>query len=82
MMDRIVFGQYTVQDLLIGAGFVVGVLVLLVILKQIFGRKKESRHIQAVECGGCGWQGRVSRYAGRCPVCNTALGERKADPGR
>ncbi|MBW1742138.1 MAG: hypothetical protein JRJ47_01745 [Deltaproteobacteria bacterium] len=61
MMDRIVFGQYTVQDLLIGAG---------------------SKHIQAVECTGCGWQGQVSRYAGRCPVCNTPLGEQKAEPGR
>ena len=81
-MDRIVFGQYTVQDLLIGAGFVVGVLIVLVILKQIFGGKKGSKHIQAVECTGCGWQGQVSRYAGRCPVCNTPLGEQKAEPGR
>jgi hypothetical protein len=77
-MDTIVFGQYSVQDLLIGAGFVVGILILLVILRRIFGKKKEGRHIQTVECEGCGWQGRVSRYAGRCPVCNTPLGDQKA----
>ena len=78
MMDAIVFGQYTVQDLLIAAGFVVGILILLLILKQIFRKKKDSRHIQTVICEGCGWQGRVSRYAGRCPVCNTPLGDQKA----
>jgi hypothetical protein len=80
MMDKIVFAQYTVQDLLIGAGLVVGILIVFVILKQIFGGKKESRHIQAVECTGCGWQGRVSRYAGRCPMCNAPLGDQKAGP--
>jgi len=81
-MGKIVFAQYTVQDLMIGAGFVLGILIVLVILKQVFGGKKGSRHIQAVECAGCGWQGQVSRYAGRCPVCNTPLGEQKAAPRR
>jgi len=82
MMDKIVFAQYTVQDLLIAATLAVGILIVLVILKQIFGGKKGSRHIQAVECTGCGWQGQVSRYAGRCPVCNSPLGEQKAEPKR
>jgi hypothetical protein len=79
-MDSIVFGQYSVQDLLVGAGLVVGALILLVILKQIFKKKDSDRHIQFVECSGCGWQGRVSRYAGRCPECNTPLGDQKAQP--
>lgn len=78
VMDTIVFGQYSVQDLLVGAGFVLGVLFLLVILKQFFKKKEDDRHIQLVECSGCGWQGRVSRYAGRCPECNTPLGDQKA----
>jgi hypothetical protein len=77
-MDTIVFNQCSVLDLLVGAGFVLGVLILLVILRQIFGKKKNSRHIQSVQCSGCGWQGRVSRYAGRCPRCNTPLGDQKA----
>jgi hypothetical protein len=80
MMDTIVFGQYTVQDLLIAAGFVVGILIFLLILEKIFGKKKDSRHIQTVMCEGCGWVGQVSRYAGRCPVCNTPLGDQKAKP--
>ena len=78
-MDTIVFGQYTVQDLLVAAGFVVGVLILVIILKQIFRKKEGSEHIQVVACSGCGWQGRVSRYAGRCPKCNTPLGDQKAE---
>ena len=82
MMDRVIIAQYTVQDLLVGAGLVVGILIVLAMLKQIFGGKKENRHIETVECTGCGWQGRVSRYAGRCPLCNTPLGEQKADPKR
>jgi predicted Zn-ribbon and HTH transcriptional regulator len=82
MMDKVVFAQYTVQDLFVAAGFVVGIFIVLVILKQIFGGKKQSRHIQTVECTGCGWQGQVSRYTGRCPVCNSPLGEQKAEPKR
>lgn len=79
-MDTILFGQYTVQDLLVGVAFVLGVLILFVTLRQIFGKKKGDRHIQLVQCPGCGWQGRVSRYAGRCPECNTPLGDQKAKP--
>jgi hypothetical protein len=77
-MDTIVFSQYSVQDVLVGAGFVLGILILLIILKQLFSKKKDDTHIQSVECSGCGWQGRISRYAGRCPVCNTPLGDQKA----
>ena len=77
-MDTIVFGQYSVQDVLVGAGFVLGILILLIILKQLFSKKKDDTHIQSVECSGCGWQGRISRYAGRCPACNTPLGDQKA----
>ncbi|UCG79906.1 MAG: hypothetical protein JSV60_07985 [Desulfobacterales bacterium] len=79
-MDTIIFGQYSVQDLLVGAGFVLGVLILLVVLKQILKKKETGEHIQFVQCSGCGWQGRVSRYAGRCPKCNTPLGDQKARP--
>ena len=45
----------------------------------IFGKKGGDEHIQLVQCSGCGWQGRVSRYAGRCPKCNTPLGDQKAE---
>jgi predicted Zn-ribbon and HTH transcriptional regulator len=77
-MDKIVFGRYSLQDLLVGAGFALGVVILLVVLRQIFRKKEGDVHIQSVQCWSCGWQGRVSRYAGRCPKCNTRLGDQKA----
>ena len=77
-MDTIVFGQYSVQDMLVGAGFVLVLFIFLMILKKIFKKKESDQHIQFVQCTGCGWQGRVSKYAGRCPKCNTPLGDQKA----
>ena len=79
-MDTIVFGQYTAQDLLAVAVVSVGFLVALILLKRLFTRKEGSPHAQLVKCMGCGWQGVVSRYAGRCPKCNTPLGDQKARP--
>ncbi|MBW1808168.1 MAG: hypothetical protein JRJ19_12370 [Deltaproteobacteria bacterium] len=77
-MDEIVFGEYTVQDLIIYAAIFVGVLIFIGLLKKIFSGKKDSKHSQQTTCKSCGWSGTVSRYAGRCPKCNKPLGERKA----
>jgi uncharacterized protein with PIN domain len=76
-MDRIVFGGYSIQDLLIITGVVIGLLLLFKILKKLF-KRKDDQHMQLVHCQSCGWQGRVSRYAGRCPKCNKPLGDLKA----
>ena len=76
-MDKIVFGEYTVQDLLILAGIVVGVLILAVLLKKMFSKSKSDAYAQQVRCDQCGWQGKVSKYAGRCPRCNNPLGDRR-----
>lgn len=77
-VDRIVVGQYTVQDLLVIAGVAVVALALVAILRKILSGSKTAAHTQRVRCDRCGWQGTVSRYAGRCPGCNHPLGERKA----
>jgi predicted Zn-ribbon and HTH transcriptional regulator len=76
-MDKVVFGEYTVQDVLIVAGVIVGVLILAALLKRIFSRSKYDVYAQPVSCEQCGWQGKVSRYAGRCPRCNNPLGDRR-----
>lgn len=76
-MDTIVFGNFTVLDILIGAGGIFGLLYLWPVLKKMFKKDKSSPHAQQVECY-CGWQGRVSKHAGRCPKCNTPLGDQKA----
>lgn len=80
-MDQIIFGDYTLKDLLIVAGAVVGLVLLIVLLKAVFKKDKASDHHQSVACR-CGWRGQVSKYAGRCPKCNQLLGERKATPFR
>ena len=76
-MEQVVFGDYTVQDILLVAGAVVVLLVLLGILKRIFSRSKSDVYAQAARCSRCGWQGQVSKYAGRCPRCNNPLGDRR-----
>lgn len=76
-MDKIVFGEYTVQDLLIVAGVIIGALILLALLKKMFSKSKADAYAQTARCGQCGWQGKVSKYAGRCPRCNNPLGDRR-----
>ncbi len=73
-MDTVVFGL-TTQQLLMAGGTTVSVLVLAMVIRAFLGRKKEDRHMQVVRCAACGWKGRVSRYAGRCPKCNQSLGD-------
>lgn len=75
-MDKIVFGEYTVQDILIVVGMVIGLLILVALLKRIFSKPKSDVYAQQVRCDQCGWQGKVSKYAGRCPRCNNPLGDR------
>ncbi len=76
-MDTIVFGTYTLQHLLIAGSVALGLLILIGIVKSIFKKEKVNPHTQTARCGSCGWQGQVSRYAGRCPKCNEPLGEQK-----
>ncbi|MFX0201859.1 MAG: hypothetical protein ACFFCW_37590 [Candidatus Hodarchaeota archaeon] len=77
-MDKIVFGDFTVLDLLITAGVLVGALILFSILRKIFRKEQSSAHVQFAQCKNCDWQGKVSRYAGRCPKCNQPLGDQEA----
>jgi len=80
-MDTIVFGQYTVQQLLIYGGIAAGAIILLMLLKKLFTPEEKNEHIQVARCDNCGWQGQVSRYAGRCPKCSQPLGQQKAQGG-
>ena len=76
MMDKLLFGGYTVQDAMLAVGIGIGVFILFSILKNIFRTKKTNPYMQFVTCKDCGWQGQVSRHAGRCPGCNHPLGDR------
>ncbi len=52
--------------------------VALALLWKLTRRKKAKPWIQAASCANCGWTGQTSRYAGRCPKCNTPIGDQKA----
>jgi hypothetical protein len=83
MMEHILFAGYTVQDAMLAAGIAIGLFFLVSILKIIFKKEEAKPYIQLATCSACGWQGQVSRHAGRCPGCNQALGDRLASrPGR
>ena len=76
-MDTIVFGNFTVLNIIIVAGVIFVLLYLWSAFKKFFIKDKSSSYAQQVECY-CGWKGQVSKHAGRCPKCNTPLGDQKA----
>jgi hypothetical protein len=76
MLDKILILDYTVQDALLAAGIGFGILILFSVLKKVFKTEKVKPYMQTVRCKDCGWQGQVSRHAGRCPGCNNPLGDR------
>ena len=76
-LSTVVFHGFTLGQII---GALAGIAVFFVLagfLKKLFAKKEESAHLQAVKCS-CGWQGRISSLAGRCPKCNQPLGARKA----
>ena len=76
-MDTIIFGNFTVGQLLAATALVIACLMVGSLFKKFFKKEKASAHTQEVQCG-CGWKGRVSVHAGRCPKCNTPLGSQMA----
>lgn len=80
-LDIIVFGEYTLKDVLIYGGGAVAVIMVLSFIKKLLTSKEPEKYTQVVQCKGCGWNGRVSEFAGRCPKCNNPLGAQKANQG-
>jgi uncharacterized membrane protein len=77
-METIIFGDFTVMNIIIAVGVIIGLFYFWKVLKSAFKKKKVGPHAQLVICFGCGWQGPVSKYAGKCPKCNKPIGEQKA----
>jgi hypothetical protein len=77
ILDTIVFGEYTVGDVLILGGILVALFIIFRILKRVFKKQENSQYVQSADCLNCGWHGKVSRLAGRCPKCNQSLGDQK-----
>lgn len=81
LLQTVIFARYTVQDLLLAFGAAIALFAILGIARRLRGTSKD-RHFENVICPDCGWRGKVSRYAGRCPRCNQPLGEQKARRGK
>jgi predicted Zn-ribbon and HTH transcriptional regulator len=79
-MDTTIFGPLALKHILVPAGVVIAAFIIFAVVKKFFKKKAPSEYTQLVECRGCGWQGRVSRLAGRCPACNTPLGDQRVQP--
>ena len=79
--DMVVFGNFTLKQLAVYGGGLIALLIVISFLRNLFKTKEDAgEHVQMVRCKNCGWQGKVSRYVGRCPQCNTPIGDRKAKP--
>ena len=77
-METIVFGKYTLGQALYGVGGIVAVIIFITFILKLFKSEEPDIHVQIVKCKSCGWQGQVSRYAGKCPKCSESLGDRLA----
>lgn len=79
-LETVVSGGFTVMDILIGVGGVILLVVFWRILKRLLRSDRPPIYAQIAQCETCGWQGQVSKHAGRCPKCNAPLGDQKAKP--
>lgn len=81
-LSDVVFGNTTVQDLLIYIAIFVAALWLIGFIRKFFKTEEDSPHHQTARCSACGWQGKVSRYVARCPKCNQPIGGGTAGGGK
>ena len=70
-LDIIVFGEYTLRQLLytLGALFVLYIFFN-VIRKHFFTKKDYLKHSVAYICSHCGWRGQIGKFAKQCPRCS------------
>ena len=61
---------FTVTQVLVG---VVAAVVILWLLKAIFGGKTEDVSYNVPARCICGWLGMVSKFTRRCPKCNKSI---------
>jgi hypothetical protein len=80
LLDKFLSDGFSAQNILVIGGVAVVLLISIRSLKSLVKQRAGGLHFQIVDCSSCGWQGNVSRFAGRCPQCNVPLGDRKARP--
>ena len=78
ILSMTVYGNYNIKDVLITAVIAAVVVIAALVIKWLLTKKEPPKYTQQASCSNCGWQGRVSSLAGRCPKCNRPLGAQKA----
>jgi hypothetical protein len=63
--------QPSVQRFLLG---VVLAVVVVLLVRRLFGRPTRAAHLTTKRCPHCGWVGTVSRHKPICPKCAKSLG--------
>lgn len=76
--NTVIFNAYTLKEILTYGAAILLVLIVLVKIKSLLKGEQKDKYSQTERCKKCGWEGRVSVYAGRCPQCNEPLGAQKA----
>ncbi len=76
-MDKVLFADITVGEFIEYAAITLGIIILARIIAMFFRKNMTSEYTQPVRCE-CGWQGQISKFAGRCPKCNRPLGQQRA----
>lgn len=72
-MDTIVFGNFTIQDLIIAAVVIITLSVCWKITKKLFKKDRSDPYAVSVKCYNCGWEGKVSKFTRKCPSCNSEV---------
>ncbi len=72
-MDTIVFGNFTVSDLIIAAIAIFVVSFCWRIVKKFLQKDRSNAYAVSVKCWNCGWEGKVSKIARKCPKCNSEV---------
>jgi hypothetical protein len=72
-MDTVVFWNFTVYDLIIAAIVLFIFYFCWKIVKKFFRKDGSGAYAVSVKCFNCGWEGKVSKFARKCPNCNSEV---------
>jgi len=80
-LDKIIFNDITVGQLLPWFVAVVVLYAIFRIYKIIFAKKKVNlQHTIYFACSNCGWEGHISKFGTRCPKCDAPVGDLSGRP--
>ncbi len=70
-LEMIVFGDFTLRQILYFSSIVIGAIIFLRIVKKLFFKKRPVlQHTVYYVCNNCDWEGQVSKFGTHCPKCN------------